>query len=121
MSEQKKVKVVVNGAEMQLPEGQPLLQALIDEKIEVPHFCYHPGIGIEGSCRLCLVEVVGQPKLATSCTVPVKEGMQVNTHTPRLRQARASSLSLWRGACRVVRPVGAGTRCPEGYPMKAGW
>jgi NADH dehydrogenase/NADH:ubiquinone oxidoreductase subunit G len=93
--EQKKVKVIVNGAEMQLPEGQPLLQALIDEKIEVPHFCYHPGIGIEGSCRLCLVEVVGQPKLATSCTVFVKEGMQVNTHTPVVDKARKGVLEFF--------------------------
>lgn len=93
--EKKKVKVIVNGTEMQLPDGAPLLQALIDEKIEVPHFCYHPGISIEGSCRLCLVEVVGQPKLATSCTVMVKEGMQVNTHTPVVDKARKGVLEFF--------------------------
>jgi NADH dehydrogenase/NADH:ubiquinone oxidoreductase subunit G len=93
--EKKNVKVIVNGNEMLLPEGAPLLQALIDEKVEVPHFCYHPGIGIEGSCRLCLVEVVGMPKLATSCTVPVKEGMQVNTSTPAVDKARKGVLEFF--------------------------
>jgi NADH-quinone oxidoreductase subunit G len=95
MIEKKKVKVIVNGQEMQLPEGAPLLQALIDEKIEVPHFCYHPGIGIEGSCRLCLVEVVGQPKLATSCTVPVKEGMEVKTQSAPVEKARKGVLEFF--------------------------
>ncbi len=93
--EKKNVKVIIDGHERQLPEGTPLLQALIDEKIEVPHFCYHPGIGIEGSCRLCLVEIVGQPKLATSCTVMVKEGMQVNTHSPVVDKARKGVLEFF--------------------------
>ena len=93
--EKKKVKVIVDGVEKQLPEGAPLLQALIDEKIEVPHFCYHPGIGIEGSCRLCLVEVVGMPKLATSCTVFIKEGMEVKTKTPVVDKARKGVLEFF--------------------------
>lgn len=95
MNEKKKVNVTVNGNVMQLPEGTPLLQALIDEKIEVPHFCYHPGIGIEGSCRLCLVEIVGQPKLATSCTVMVKEGMDVKTHSAPVDKARKGVLEFF--------------------------
>jgi NADH-quinone oxidoreductase subunit G len=76
-------------------KARPCFKRLIDEKIEVPHFCYHPGIGIEGSCRLCLVEVVGMPKLATSCTVPVKEGMQVNTSTPAVDKARKGVLEFF--------------------------
>ena len=95
MNEKKKVSVTVNGHAMQLPEGTPLLQALIDEKIEVPHFCYHPGIGIEGSCRLCLVEIVGQPKLATSCTVMVKEGMDVKTNSAPVDKARKGVLEFF--------------------------
>ena len=75
----KKVTISINGKEVEAQEGMPLLQAGIDAGVEVPHFCYHPGIGVEGSCRLCLVEVKGAPKLMTSCTVPVKEGMEVST------------------------------------------
>ncbi len=95
MIEKKKVKVTVNGIEKMFTEGAPLLQALIDDKIEVPHFCYHPGIGIEGSCRLCLVEVVGQPKLATSCTVMVKEGMEIKTQSAPVEKARAGVLEFF--------------------------
>lgn len=89
------VKIRVNGQERTVPKGVPLLQALIDESIEVPHFCYHPGIGVEGSCRLCLVQIEGMPKLATSCTVPVKEDLVVLTQSDEVKKARKGVLEFF--------------------------
>ncbi len=91
----KQVKLLVDGQEIYAEEGTPLLQVAIDSNIEIPHFCYHPGIGIDGNCRLCLVEVVGQPKLATSCTTPVKSGMVVLTRSEPVKKARKGVLEFF--------------------------
>jgi len=90
-----KVKIQVDDQEVFAKPGTPLLQAAIDADIEVPHFCYHPGIGVEGSCRLCLVEVKGMPKMATSCTVPVKEGLVVFTQSDSVKKARKGVLEFF--------------------------
>ncbi|MCB0271378.1 MAG: (2Fe-2S)-binding protein [Bdellovibrionales bacterium] len=90
------VKMKVNGQEVMLPEGKNLLQALMEDiKTEIPHFCYHPGIGPEGSCRLCLVEVTGQPKMATSCTMTVKEGLDIQTQSEVAKDARKHVLEFF--------------------------
>ncbi|MEZ4703873.1 MAG: 2Fe-2S iron-sulfur cluster-binding protein [Bdellovibrionota bacterium] len=95
MTEKKQVPVIVNGKEVMLTEGAVLLQELADKQVQIPHFCYHPGIGVEGSCRLCLVEIKGMPKLATSCTIAVKEGMEVNTHSEPVEKARKGVLEFF--------------------------
>lgn len=46
--------------------------------IDVPHYCYHPGMSIVASCRICLVEVEGIPKLVPACQTPVRDGMVVH-------------------------------------------
>ena len=61
--------------------------------IQIPRYCYHPDIGIEGSCRMCLVEVEKAPKLMPSCATPVSEGMIVRTGTPRVEQAVREELT----------------------------
>ena len=86
-----KAKVVFNGKPIEDDAGKPLLQAAIDAGIEVPHFCYHPGIGIEGSCRLCLVHVEGMPKLQTACTMPLKDGMVVSSVNDEVKKASTES------------------------------
>ncbi|MCB0327123.1 MAG: (2Fe-2S)-binding protein, partial [Bdellovibrionales bacterium] len=95
MEQKKQVAVVVNGQEVMMTEGAVLLQELQEKGTQVPHFCYHPGIGVEGSCRLCLVEIKGMPKLATSCTIHVKEGLEVNTHNEVVDKARKGVLEFF--------------------------
>ncbi|HEV8347164.1 MAG TPA: molybdopterin-dependent oxidoreductase, partial [Vicinamibacterales bacterium] len=57
--------------------------------ITVPYYCYHPGIGIDGSCRVCIVKIEKMPKLQTSCSTVCTEGMVVSTRTPEVVVARA--------------------------------
>ncbi len=54
-----------------------ILQACQDAGIEVPHYCYHPGLSIVASCRICLCEVEGVPKLVPACQTPIRDGMVV--------------------------------------------
>ena len=59
--------------------------------VEIPYFCYEPKLGEPvGACRMCLVEIEGIPKLQTSCSTPVREGMVVHTRTEQVKEAQNS-------------------------------
>jgi NADH-quinone oxidoreductase subunit G len=60
----------------------------------IPYYCYHPGLGIDGSCRVCIVKIEKMPKLQTSCSTPVAEGMVVSTAAPDVVEARAAVLEF---------------------------
>ncbi len=79
----------VDGREVRAPEGEWLLDAAKRGDVEVPYFCYEPKLGAPvGACRMCMVEVEGMPKLQTSCSTPVKDGMVVYTQTDRVKNAQ---------------------------------
>jgi NADH-quinone oxidoreductase subunit G len=67
-----------------------VLQAAIEHGISVPYYCYHPGLGVDGSCRVCIVKIEKMPKLQTSCSTICTEGMAVSTRDPEVVEARAS-------------------------------
>ena len=81
--------VTIDGREIRAIEGQMLLDAAKGGDVEIPYFCYEPKLGNPvGACRMCLVEIEGIPKLQTSCSTPVKDGMVVHTQTERVHHAQ---------------------------------
>jgi NADH-quinone oxidoreductase subunit G len=84
------VTLTIDGRQVTVDKGRTVLQAAIDSGIKVPYYCYHPGLGIDGSCRVCIVKIDKMPKLQTSCSTTVTEGMVVHTQTPDVVEARAS-------------------------------
>jgi NADH-quinone oxidoreductase subunit G len=84
------VTLTIDGRQVTVEKGKTVLQAAIEHNIKVPYYCYHPGLGIDGSCRVCIVKIEKMPKLQTSCSSPVAEGMVVLTQTPEVVEARAS-------------------------------
>jgi NADH-quinone oxidoreductase subunit G len=87
--ERKTIQLTIDGREVQATEGAMLVDAAKQGDIEIPYFCYEPKLGNPvGACRMCLVEVEGIPKLQTSCSTPVKDGMVVHTQTDRVRHAQ---------------------------------
>jgi NADH-quinone oxidoreductase subunit G len=84
------VTLTIDGQTVAVEKGKTVLQAAIENGIKVPYYCYHPGISIDGSCRVCLVKIEKMPKLQTACSTPVGEGMVVSTGTPDVVEARAS-------------------------------
>jgi len=84
------VTLTIDGREVTVEKGKTVLQAAIDNGVQIPYYCYHPGLGIDGSCRVCIVKIEKLPKLQTSCSTPVAEGMVVSTQTPEVVEARAS-------------------------------
>ncbi|MEY4095672.1 MAG: NADH-quinone oxidoreductase subunit 3 [Acidobacteriota bacterium] len=73
------VTLTIDGRQLSVPKGTSVLKAAIEAGIQVPYYCYHPGLGIDASCRVCLVKIEKMPKLQTSCSTPVAEGMVVHT------------------------------------------
>jgi NADH-quinone oxidoreductase subunit G len=73
------VTLTIDGRQLSVPKGTTVLRAAIEAGIQVPYYCYHPGLGIDASCRVCLVKIEKMPKLQTSCSTPVAEGMVVHT------------------------------------------
>jgi NADH-quinone oxidoreductase subunit G len=87
--EQKIIQLTIDGREVEAVEGSMLVDAAKEGDVEIPYFCYEPKLGNPvGACRMCLVEIEGIPKLQTSCSTPVKDGMVVHTETGRVRQAQ---------------------------------
>jgi NADH-quinone oxidoreductase subunit G len=70
-------KFTLDGKTIEFTHQKSILQAAIDAGVEVPHYCYHPGLSAPASCRICLVEVEGIPKLVPSCYTPPRDGMVV--------------------------------------------
>ncbi len=83
------VTLTIDGRPVTVEKGKTVLQAAIENGISVPYYCYHPGIGVDGSCRVCIVKIEKMPKLQTSCSTVCTEGMVVSTRTPEVVQARA--------------------------------
>ena len=89
-------KIIVDGAEVDVPPEYTLLQACETAGAEIPRFCYHERLSIAGNCRMCLVELVGSPKPVASCAWAVRdcrpgpkgEPPEVKTRSPMVRKAR---------------------------------
>ncbi|HYE26394.1 MAG TPA: NADH-quinone oxidoreductase subunit NuoG [Clostridia bacterium] len=90
----KLVNITVNGKQITAAQGTLLIEACKQVGIEVPSFCYYPGLSLQGACRMCLVEIEKMPKLQTACTTPIAEGMVVQTESEKVVQARKSMLEL---------------------------
>ena len=87
--ELKQVTFEIDGRQVTASEGAMLVDAAKNGDVEIPYFCYEPKLGQPvGACRMCLVEIEGIPKLQTSCSTPVREGMVVNTTSDRVQHAQ---------------------------------
>ncbi len=88
------VNLTINGIPVVAEEGTTILQAAESIGIHIPQLCNHPDLHTEGVCRVCVVDIEGQRLLQPSCAYPVAEGMKVQTHSPRVREARKMIVEL---------------------------
>jgi NADH-quinone oxidoreductase subunit G len=87
----REVTIVIDGCEVAASEGEMLHDAAKRGDVEIPVFCYEPKLGDPvGACRMCLVEIEGIPKLQTSCSTPVRDGMVVHTRTEQVKHAQSA-------------------------------
>jgi NADH-quinone oxidoreductase subunit G len=90
-------KIQIDGKDVEVDAGQPLVSALHKSGTDVPTYCYHPGLSAVGSCRICQVEVAmgdGPSRVVVACRTPITEGMKVFTSTDKARDVRRECLEF---------------------------
>ncbi len=88
------VNLKINGQPISVPEGTTILEAALANGIDIPTLCYLKDASVTGSCRMCVVEIVGARALQAACVYPVAEGIEVLTHSPKVKKARKNTLEL---------------------------
>jgi NADH-quinone oxidoreductase subunit G len=106
------VTFTVDGKKLTAPAGTLLIDACRRAGIEIPAFCYYPGLSLQAACRMCVVRQEKVPKLQTACTTTVAEGQVFITESPEIAQARKATIELLLGNHPLDCPVcDAGGEC----------
>jgi formate dehydrogenase (NADP+) alpha subunit len=89
------ITLTINGREIEVEEGTTVLDAALAKGIDIPRLCHHPELRPSGGCRLCLVEVDGQPGTPPSCGLEAGQGMVVQTESEELTNLRRDIIDLF--------------------------
>jgi NADH-quinone oxidoreductase subunit G len=89
-------EVIINEQTVEVPDGTNILLAARKLGIDIPHFCYHPGLSVAGSCRMCQVEIEqgDRKRIDLACTNPCSDGMIVRTNTPEVKNLQKAVLEF---------------------------
>ncbi|MCA1901907.1 MAG: [FeFe] hydrogenase, group A [Candidatus Hydrogenedens sp.] len=94
IKEVKTINIKIDDRDVSVPEGTTIMEAAEKIGIQIPRLCYHPDLSLQGSCRVCIVEVKGFDFYMTSCSTKVWEGMEIKTNSPEIRRARRDIVEL---------------------------
>jgi NADH-quinone oxidoreductase subunit G len=87
--------VIINGRSVEVPAGTNVIEAAKKVGVQIPHYCYHPRLSVVGQCRMCLVQVDGQPKLQAGCSMTVqKDGMEIRTDVPEVEEGQRAMMEF---------------------------
>jgi NADH-quinone oxidoreductase subunit G len=78
-------KCTINGQEVEVKEGATIMEAFYKLNDPIAHYCYHPGLSVAGVCRLCIVDIEGNPRPQIACNTAVTEGMKITNKTERIK------------------------------------
>lgn len=78
-------KCTINGKEIEVKAGSTIMEAMYKMDEPIAHYCYHPGLSVAGVCRLCIVDIEGQPRPQIACNTQVTEGMKVSNTSEKLK------------------------------------
>lgn len=85
--------ITINGRKLNVPDGQNILDAALENNIYIPHLCHHPDLLPAGSCRMCVVELEGEG-IVSSCKLEARDGLVINTESEALTKLRMLALEL---------------------------
>ena len=94
MSKQEKIFLKIDDTPLTVDAGTTIMEAAEQLGIRIPRLCYHPDLSLAGSCRVCIVDVKGMGYYLAACSSQVWEGMEVQTNSPAIRQARRDIVEL---------------------------
>lgn len=81
------VKCTINGKQVEVKPGTSIIEAFKMLNEDIAHYCWHPGLSVAGVCRLCMVEIKGNPRLQIACNTAVTEGMEVTNQSEMVKDA----------------------------------
>jgi bidirectional [NiFe] hydrogenase diaphorase subunit len=84
----------IDGRDVTGTLGQSILQVATENGIPIPTLCWLEGLSVHGGCRLCMVEIVGQPRLAAACATAAADGLAVITQSPQLQDYRRTVIEM---------------------------
>jgi len=87
-------RCTIDGKEIEVAPGTTVIEAAARHGIEIPHFCWHPDLPVDGNCRMCLVEIEKMPKLQIACNTLVTDGMVVQTRSEKAVEAHRTTLEF---------------------------
>ncbi|MCG3174010.1 MAG: hypothetical protein GMKNLPBB_02229 [Myxococcota bacterium] len=87
-------KLTIDGKEVEVPSGTPIIKAAEQLGITIPHYCYHPRLSSPANCRMCLVEIEKAPKMMPACYTQAAEGMVVKTSSEKTLNAQKAVLEF---------------------------
>lgn len=87
-------KCTIDGKEVEFSPGENLVTVAKRAGVEIPVFCYHPGLSVVAQCRMCYVEVEKMPKLQTACSTAPTDGMVVKTQSEAVKKGRAGTMEF---------------------------
>lgn len=90
----KKVEFKINDKTYKGIEGETILDFCQLNNIDIPTLCHHPDLPSNGNCRMCVVEIEGNPKLEAACTTPISSKINIKTNSAKIRSARKTILEL---------------------------
>jgi NADH-quinone oxidoreductase subunit G len=79
-------KCKINGQEIEVKDGTTVIEAYKQLDENIAHYCWHPGLSIAGVCRLCMVEIEGNPRLQIACNTVVQDGMVINNNSEKVKE-----------------------------------
>lgn len=81
------LKCTINGVDLEVKPGTTIIQAMNENAQRIAHYCWHPGLSIAGVCRLCMVEIEGNPRVQIACNTVITEGMKINNTSEKVKDA----------------------------------
>ncbi len=81
------LKCTINGVALEVKPGTTIIQAMTENSQRIAHYCWHPGLSIAGVCRLCMVEIQGNPRVQIACNTTITEGMVINNTSEKVKEA----------------------------------
>ncbi len=84
--------LLLDGLPVAFADGQTIMEAAMAAGIFIPHLCHHPDFKPQGSCKLCTVKANG--RYVSACTLPAKDGMEVENNSPDLNDKRRTMLQM---------------------------
>jgi formate dehydrogenase alpha subunit len=94
MGDRNVTKLTINGKLIEAAPGATVMEAALANGIDIPRLCYHPDLAPSGGCRMCMVEIEGNPKPQTSCGLQCADGMVINTETEQVEAIRREMIDL---------------------------